>query len=73
LKFVYSFTSFSVIFYVLVQQFDIAILTIDPPVSSIEPVCFPPASTAADQFAGKDAYIMGWGRMDQSKDHHPFK
>jgi hypothetical protein len=28
---------------------------------AISPVCLPPASTAVDQFAGKDAAILGWG------------
>jgi hypothetical protein len=60
----------------LVQQFDIAILTIDPlPVSigNAISVCLPPASTAVDQFAGQTAAIFGWGRRDPSKDYHPFK
>nr|CAH0107898.1 unnamed protein product [Daphnia galeata] len=51
--------------------FDIAILTIDPPISYskvISPVCLPPASTAVDQFSGKDAAIMGWGALKNGGD-----
>ncbi|EFX79662.1 hypothetical protein DAPPUDRAFT_244720 [Daphnia pulex] len=49
------------------QQNDIAILTVDPPIiysSAISPVCLPAASSAADQYTGKNAAIMGWGRVN---------
>jgi hypothetical protein len=55
------------------QLFDIAILTIDPPISYskvISPVCLPPASTAVDQFSGKDAAIMGWGALKSGKKNY---
>ncbi|XP_046459623.1 chymotrypsinogen B-like [Daphnia pulex] len=45
---------------------DVAVLTVDPPISYskvISPVCLPPFNNAADQFAGKDAAIIGWGKF----------
>ncbi|EFX79657.1 hypothetical protein DAPPUDRAFT_104231 [Daphnia pulex] len=48
------------------EQNDVAVLTVDPPItysSAISPVCLPAAKTTADQFAGKDAAIMGWGTL----------
>ncbi|EFX79660.1 hypothetical protein DAPPUDRAFT_244722 [Daphnia pulex] len=44
------------------NQNDVAVLTIDPPINfskDVSPVCLPPASSAVDQFVGKDAAIMG--------------
>ncbi|XP_046459627.1 trypsin-like [Daphnia pulex] len=46
---------------------DVAVLTVDPPIvysPAISPVCLPPFNNAADQFVGKDAAIMGWGRLE---------
>nr|CAH0107902.1 unnamed protein product [Daphnia galeata] len=51
--------------------FDIAILSIDPPVAyskDISPICLPPANPAADQFVGKDAAVMGWGTLSSGGD-----
>ncbi|EFX79667.1 hypothetical protein DAPPUDRAFT_225026 [Daphnia pulex] len=45
---------------------DVAVLTVDPPIvysAAISPVCLPPLNNAADQFVGKDAAIMGWGKL----------
>jgi hypothetical protein len=53
------------------QQNDVAVLTIEPPIvysGAISPVCLPPASSAVDQFAGKDAAIMGWGDLEFRND-----
>ncbi|XP_046459628.1 trypsin-like [Daphnia pulex] len=51
------------------NQNDVAVLTIDPPIvysAAVSPVCLPRASSAVDQFAGKDAAIMGWGRENEN-------
>jgi hypothetical protein len=54
----------------LLQHNDVAVLTVDPPIiysAAISPVCLPPFNNAADQFVGKDAAIMGWGRLESGK------
>ncbi|XP_032786319.1 chymotrypsin B [Daphnia magna] len=45
--------------------FDIAIITMDSPVTyskAISPVCLAPASGELDLYTGKKASVMGWGR-----------
>jgi hypothetical protein len=42
----------------------------DPPIrysKPISPVCLPPFNNAADQFVGKDAAILGWGKLEAGK------
>nr|CAH0107899.1 unnamed protein product [Daphnia galeata] len=54
------------------KLFDIAILTIEPPITYskvVSPICLPPASAAVDQFVGKDAAVMGWGRLVEGGDN----
>jgi hypothetical protein len=46
------------------QANDIAIITLDAPVSfskSIAPVCLPAQSADPDQYADQEAAILGWG------------
>nr|CAH0106837.1 unnamed protein product [Daphnia galeata] len=43
---------------------DIAIITLDSPVifsRSVAPICLPPTSADPDQYADRDALILGWG------------
>ncbi|KAK4006067.1 hypothetical protein OUZ56_011197 [Daphnia magna] len=47
--------------------FDIAIITMDSPVTyskAISPVCLAPASGELDVYAGQTASVMGWGRIE---------
>ncbi len=53
------------------QFFDVAVLTVEPPIvysDAISPVCLPPANTDADQFATKDAAIIGWGTLSSGNE-----
>ncbi|KZS20412.1 Uncharacterized protein APZ42_012901, partial [Daphnia magna] len=50
--------------------FDIAIITMDSPVTyskAISPVCLAPESGELDLYTGKKASVMGWGRTILSK------
>jgi hypothetical protein len=54
----------------LLQHNDVAVLTVDPPIvysGAISPVCLTPFNNAADQLVGKDAAIIGWGRLESGK------
>ncbi len=54
----------------VLQYFDIAVLTVDPPIvysKAISPVCLPAANTAVDLFLGLDAATMGWGTLSLGK------
>lgn len=54
-------------FFIILQYNDIAILTLDQPVTfskAIRPVCLPAGSRA---YAGQMATVIGWGSLRESK------
>lgn len=55
------------LFFKLLQYNDVAVLSIDHPVSftkTIRPICLPSGARA---YAGKIATVIGWGSLRESK------